>query len=215
MLFLLRYGANPQPRDDGCDPVLALLDKLLECDRGRYPVHLVSCLRILVRAAPVLDLPFKVTSLGHLLSITTRQHSSPAPSNCSPVSTEYAGRSVWSSTGIWLRVTFFPWTPSLDHPHSRPCAGAICWNLQWILILMWFNSPSVVLLLLLRMYHRFVIREELRKNFQLPHGVNVLPVPLSLKRYLDLIDEEEEEDNGRAVEQKNGNDWLPVWNGSE
>lgn len=60
LLILLRYGANPYPKDDGSNLVIALLDKLLEYESGDYPQQLITCLRILLSANPVIDLPFKV-----------------------------------------------------------------------------------------------------------------------------------------------------------
>lgn len=60
LLLLLRYGANPQPADGGSDLVVGLLDKLLEYEKDEYPMQLISCLRILNRAIPLFDLPFKV-----------------------------------------------------------------------------------------------------------------------------------------------------------
>ncbi|XP_055683156.1 uncharacterized protein LOC129790022 [Lutzomyia longipalpis] len=59
LLILLRYGANPNPMDGGSNPIIALLDKLLESEDGRYPYQLESCLKILMRAVPFIDLPFK------------------------------------------------------------------------------------------------------------------------------------------------------------
>lgn len=59
-MTLRRYGANPFPEDDGSNPIIALLDKLIEPQDRRYSFQLVSCLNILIRGAPVVDLPFKV-----------------------------------------------------------------------------------------------------------------------------------------------------------
>lgn len=36
--------------------------------------------------------------------------------------------------------------------------------------------------------YRCTIRENLRANYQLPSGINMLKVPKSLKRYIDLMD---------------------------
>ncbi|XP_055716153.1 uncharacterized protein LOC129809996 [Phlebotomus papatasi] len=59
LLILLRYGANPNPKDGGSSPIIALLDKLLESQDRRYPYQLEACLKILMRAVPFIDLPFK------------------------------------------------------------------------------------------------------------------------------------------------------------
>ncbi|XP_059620934.1 uncharacterized protein LOC132264673 [Phlebotomus argentipes] len=59
LLILLRYGANPNPTDGGSSAIIALLDKLLESKDRRYPYQLEACLKILMRAVPFIDLPFK------------------------------------------------------------------------------------------------------------------------------------------------------------
>ncbi|XP_059218998.1 uncharacterized protein LOC106087842 isoform X2 [Stomoxys calcitrans] len=58
LLILLRYGANPNPPDGGTSAVLALLDKLTENGRN-YVFQNVSCLQILLRNIPMIELPFK------------------------------------------------------------------------------------------------------------------------------------------------------------
>lgn len=63
LLILLRYGANPRPKDDGANPLTALLDKLLEYESGTYPEQLISCLKILLEADPIVELPFKVEDI--------------------------------------------------------------------------------------------------------------------------------------------------------
>ncbi|XP_035777442.1 uncharacterized protein LOC118458754 [Anopheles albimanus] len=62
VLILLRHGADPGCPDDGAgtSPVLAVLDKLSECERPLgYPYQLVSCLRLLLRALTLIELPYK------------------------------------------------------------------------------------------------------------------------------------------------------------
>ncbi|XP_073816066.1 SOCS domain-containing protein stops isoform X2 [Musca autumnalis] len=58
LLILLRYGANPNPPDGGSSAVLALLDKLTENGRN-YVYQNVSCLQILLRNIPMIELPYK------------------------------------------------------------------------------------------------------------------------------------------------------------
>jgi ankyrin repeat and SOCS box protein 17 len=60
LMILLRYGGNPNGDDAGASPILALLDKLIECESGSYPYQLVSCLKLLLLAVPFIELPFKV-----------------------------------------------------------------------------------------------------------------------------------------------------------
>lgn len=55
-----------------------------------------------------------------------------------------------------------------------------------------FSIPS------LRTLTRSTIREELRRNFQLPYGIHRLPVPFSIKQYLDLVDEEDGNDRSKG-----------------
>lgn len=56
---VFRYGANPNPPDGGSSAVLALLDKLTENGRN-YVYQNVSCLQILLRNIPMIELPYKV-----------------------------------------------------------------------------------------------------------------------------------------------------------
>ncbi|XP_075148003.1 SOCS domain-containing protein stops isoform X2 [Haematobia irritans] len=58
LLILLRYGANPNPPDGGTSAVLALLDKLTENGRN-YVYQNISCLQILLRNIPMIELPYK------------------------------------------------------------------------------------------------------------------------------------------------------------
>ncbi|XP_065365030.1 uncharacterized protein stops [Calliphora vicina] len=58
LLILLRYGAAPNPPDGGSSVVLALLDKLIENGRN-YVFQNISCLQILLRNIPLIELPFK------------------------------------------------------------------------------------------------------------------------------------------------------------
>lgn len=60
IFVLCRYGAEPSPIDCGITPVVALLDKLVESPNRRYLYQLVSCLRILLRAISIIEMPFKV-----------------------------------------------------------------------------------------------------------------------------------------------------------
>lgn len=63
LILNYRFGANPSPQDDGSNPIIALLDKLVESGdqhNRSYSLQLVSCLKILIRATPVVDLPYKV-----------------------------------------------------------------------------------------------------------------------------------------------------------
>uniref|UniRef100_A0A336LAI7 CSON006101 protein n=1 Tax=Culicoides sonorensis TaxID=179676 RepID=A0A336LAI7_CULSO len=53
------HGASPNPFDDGIPPVIALFDKLIEYQDRRYPYQLDSCLRLLLRTLPFIELPFK------------------------------------------------------------------------------------------------------------------------------------------------------------
>lgn len=56
-----RFGADPTPSDDGIPPVYALLEKLAETQQNhRYLFQLVSCLRILLKTIPSIDIPFLV-----------------------------------------------------------------------------------------------------------------------------------------------------------
>lgn len=59
-VFTRRYGAEPNPADGGISPVMALLDKLVESPKRRYLYQLVSCLQIILRAVPIIEMPFKV-----------------------------------------------------------------------------------------------------------------------------------------------------------
>uniref|UniRef100_A0A182JGV5 Uncharacterized protein n=1 Tax=Anopheles atroparvus TaxID=41427 RepID=A0A182JGV5_ANOAO len=59
VLILVRHGAHPCPDDGGASPVLALLDKLVECENRCYPFQLVSCLKLLLRTTTMLELPYK------------------------------------------------------------------------------------------------------------------------------------------------------------
>ncbi|KAI9584460.1 uncharacterized protein LOC119635123 [Glossina fuscipes] len=58
LLILLRYGAEPNPPDGGSSAVLALLDKLTENGRN-YLYQNVSCLQILLRNIPLVEMPYK------------------------------------------------------------------------------------------------------------------------------------------------------------
>ncbi|TMW48278.1 hypothetical protein DOY81_006648, partial [Sarcophaga bullata] len=58
LLILLRYGAAPNPPDGGSSVVMALLDKLIENGRN-YTFQNVSCLQILLRNIPLIEMPFK------------------------------------------------------------------------------------------------------------------------------------------------------------
>lgn len=58
LMILLRYGAEPLPPDGGSSTVIALLDKLMEKER-RYTYQIVSCLHILLRNIPLIEMPFK------------------------------------------------------------------------------------------------------------------------------------------------------------
>lgn len=66
------YGADPSPQDNGMDLIIALMDKLLESSTvtqdGKcrsYSYQLVSCLKLLIRAAPVVNLPYKVSDCNY------------------------------------------------------------------------------------------------------------------------------------------------------
>lgn len=56
-----RYGASPNPFDDGIPPVIALFDKLIEYQDRRYPYQLDACLRLLLKTLSFIELPFKVS----------------------------------------------------------------------------------------------------------------------------------------------------------
>ncbi|XP_067617259.1 uncharacterized protein stops [Eurosta solidaginis] len=58
LLILLRYGASPNPPDGGDSVVLALLEKLTENGRN-YVLQNVSCLQILLRNMPMIEMPCK------------------------------------------------------------------------------------------------------------------------------------------------------------
>ncbi|XP_037943829.1 uncharacterized protein LOC119676649 [Teleopsis dalmanni] len=58
LLILLRYGANPNPPDGGASVVVSLLDKLTENGRN-YVFQNVSCLQILLRNIPMIEMPYK------------------------------------------------------------------------------------------------------------------------------------------------------------
>lgn len=60
-IIFCRYGANPNPPDGGSSAVLALLDKLTENGRN-YVYQNVSCLQILLRNIPLIELPYKVST---------------------------------------------------------------------------------------------------------------------------------------------------------
>ena len=55
-----RFGADPKPYDGGIIPVIAVLNKLLDYDDRRYPYQLEACLKILMRAIPYIEMPYKV-----------------------------------------------------------------------------------------------------------------------------------------------------------
>ncbi|XP_053945104.1 uncharacterized protein LOC128854759 isoform X1 [Anastrepha ludens] len=58
LLILLRYGAHPNPPDGGASVVHALLEKLIENGRN-YVLQNVSCLQILLRNIPMIEMPYK------------------------------------------------------------------------------------------------------------------------------------------------------------
>ncbi|XP_036324068.1 uncharacterized protein LOC118737584 isoform X1 [Rhagoletis pomonella] len=58
LLILLRYGAHPHPPDGGASVVHALLEKLIENGRN-YVLQNVSCLQILLRNIPMIEMPYK------------------------------------------------------------------------------------------------------------------------------------------------------------
>lgn len=64
--FNFRYGASPYPPDDGVPPVIALFDKLIEYQDRHYPYQLETCLKLLLRTLPSIDLPFKVSTATQL-----------------------------------------------------------------------------------------------------------------------------------------------------
>ncbi|XP_063704655.1 uncharacterized protein LOC134834058 [Culicoides brevitarsis] len=59
LMILLRYGASPNPFDDGLPPVIALFDKLIEYQDRRYPYQLDACLRLLLKTLSFVEMPFK------------------------------------------------------------------------------------------------------------------------------------------------------------
>ncbi|XP_011295953.1 uncharacterized protein LOC101890633 isoform X1 [Musca domestica] len=72
LLILLRYGANPNPPDGGSSAVLALLDKLTENGRN-YVYQNVSCLQILLRNIPMIELPYKEYDREPIIYSTRRE----------------------------------------------------------------------------------------------------------------------------------------------
>lgn len=55
-----RFGADPQPRDGGTSPVIAVLDKLAESERRSYVYQLVACLRIMLSCLVLVEMPYRV-----------------------------------------------------------------------------------------------------------------------------------------------------------
>lgn len=56
-----RYGANVQPCDGGSSPIIAILDKLLESPHRKSQIELEMCLKILLKAVPFIEMPYKVS----------------------------------------------------------------------------------------------------------------------------------------------------------
>ena len=59
-MMFFRHGADPNPNDGGIAPVMAALDKLNEYESSGYPYQLVSCLKLILRAIPSIEIPYKV-----------------------------------------------------------------------------------------------------------------------------------------------------------
>lgn len=60
-MHIIRYGASAQPSDGGTNPVIALLDKLMETSVRQQHQQLTACLKILLKTLPMIEMPYKVS----------------------------------------------------------------------------------------------------------------------------------------------------------
>ncbi|KAJ6640084.1 hypothetical protein Bhyg_12833, partial [Pseudolycoriella hygida] len=130
---MIRYGAEPNPNDGGLSPVLALLDKLVESPKRRYLYQLVSCLKILLRAISIIEMPFKPYLFEYRKSMFIEKY----------------------------EVLFEDALISQEQVFGVVRLKHLC---------------------------RCTIRDILRKNNQLPKGINSLRLPKTLRKYIDLMD---------------------------
>uniref|UniRef100_A0A0K8UGK6 SOCS box domain-containing protein n=1 Tax=Bactrocera latifrons TaxID=174628 RepID=A0A0K8UGK6_BACLA len=150
LLILLRYGAHPTPPDGGASVVHALLEKLTENGRN-YVLQNVSCLQILLRTIPMIEMPYK------------------------PI--------IYSAR----RELFF-------EKYGRLLIDRI------------ITKEQVYGVVSLRHLCRCRIRDLLRRNCQLPDGIDTLRLPRRLHRYIDLMEElegpqkEDDDENNAALE---------------
>nr|XP_036213375.1 uncharacterized protein LOC106617726 [Bactrocera oleae]XP_036213376.1 uncharacterized protein LOC106617726 [Bactrocera oleae] len=150
LLILLRYGAHPTPPDGGSSVVHALLEKLTENGRN-YVLQNVSCLQILLRTIPMIEMPYK------------------------PI--------IYSAR----RELFF-------EKYGRLLIDRI------------ITKEQVYGVVSLRHLCRCRIRDLLRRNCQLPDGIDTLRLPRRLHRYIDLMEElegpqkEDDDENNAALE---------------
>jgi ankyrin repeat and SOCS box protein 17 len=173
-MILLRHGANPDPLDGGTSPVLAVMDKLMEYEEsGSFPYQLVSCFKILLLALPFIELPYKVQKKMQFhpnkISISFNFQPLLFEARKEMFLRKYAA--LFQQKLIPLRSTFG--VPELKHL-SRFCC---------------FRTKSTFRIFYSNYLFRCAVREELRKNFQLPNGITSLKIPKALKRYVDLMQE--------------------------
>lgn len=60
LVFIFRYGANVIPKDGGMMPIVAILDKLVESPEYTE-IHVETCLKILLKTVPNIEMPYKVS----------------------------------------------------------------------------------------------------------------------------------------------------------
>lgn len=58
-----RYGASSYPRDGGTPPVISILDKLIELRGTHHQSQLNTCLKIILKTMPQIEMPYKVRYL--------------------------------------------------------------------------------------------------------------------------------------------------------
>ncbi|CAG4937873.1 unnamed protein product [Parnassius apollo] len=143
LMILLRFGARITSDHVSTNPIESILDRLKEYNR-KYPYELVTCLKLSLRAVPILNLTVDKTAFKHLEL---------------PDDYNYQRKIALEKYGEILE----------DHliPSSR------C-GLQPVE---------------LKHLCRCLIRKMLWENFELPFGIQKLPIPLSLQKYLDLLDD--------------------------
>lgn len=65
------YGANWNPKDGGSLPIIAMLDKLVESPYAQ--LHVESCLKILLKTVPSIEMAYKVHALKLQFQITNSE----------------------------------------------------------------------------------------------------------------------------------------------